>query len=112
MKVIRNNATYPGILNGYQKMSGAWKNSNSGSTARTLTIEAHVATILRVHCVYDATNLAPTIADSTTYPGYKKVSFTVPAGKVAYYTIEGTNESVTDYAEADADTTIDDDEVY
>ena len=121
MQILRNNASMPGILNGLQVIEGIVYNANSGSTAHNLVVETHIAgtastfynTILYYQAHYDATIVAPSISDSTTYPGTLKFTFAVPAQKYLIYRIVGTNgEVATDFKSADADITKDDAEIY
>jgi hypothetical protein len=112
----------PGITQLLQVLRGIVKNSNGGSTTRTLKIETHISgtasayynSLLEAtaHAVDGTALIAPSIGDSTAYPGTLTVSFVIPANKTIMYCIVGTDNGVTNYQAADADMTDDDVEVY
>jgi hypothetical protein len=122
LKIYRNNNSKPGVLKLRQDLAGVAKNTNGGSTARNLVIETHIAgtaaawynnILFIIGKLADSTAcIVPSIADSTAHPGTIKVTFAIPAGKTLMYHIVGTNGSYSDYQEADAAMTVDDDEVY
>lgn len=89
MDTIRNNSAYPGFFPGLKILTG--KYTNSDSSTHTVTIETGCTYVwfAKVHQLTGATAIACTIADSTAYPGTKKVTYTAQ--------IVGTNSGISEY---------------
>lgn len=110
MKVIRNNATYPGMLNGLQMIVDGFTSTGGGA----ITFETHMKTVLfgLAFNKTDGTVLDGVITNSTTYPGTKIVTFTAAAAKVYQCLIIGSNGYDTVLGTVATTGAVDNDEVY
>jgi hypothetical protein len=94
-EVIRNKASYPGMLAGLKFISG--KHTNTDSSTHTMTIETGCTYILFAHVQqYGGVVIACTVGSSTLYPGTKTVTYTIlgsaTAGGVSEYFIVGSSD--------------------
>lgn len=113
-KVLNGIGAHGTQLNGLDVKVYRFANANSGSTARTVTIETHMTSIF-FECakLIDATaTLAATVGASTTYTGTITLAYSVAAQKTVEIIIVGTIGTYTDYVSVDADKTFDDNNIY
>lgn len=111
MKVLRNNATYPGILNGLQVYLGTFTN-NDGSTRNFIVDNIPSPSIVFLIGYAGTTIIAGTEAAGTK-TGTRKITWAVPAaGVFKYLFVYADNYKDTIVSVAAADTTVSDHEVY
>jgi len=91
LEILRNNSAIPGAFPGLKIMSEYFTNSD-GSNATVYTLETGCTEIIFVIGYAGTTVIAPTIGNSTTYPGTKTVAFSVPLSGVLKYLVIGSNE--------------------
>ena len=110
MKIIRNNASYPGFLNGLQVFVDNFVSTSGGA----ITFETHSPNVLfgLAFNKTDATVLDGVIANSSTYSGTKKVTFTAVAGKSYQCLIICGDNYATTKGTVSTTGTIDDAEIY
>ena len=109
MKILRNNATYPGMLNGLQVLVDGFTSTGGGA----ITVETHMSAVLFAKAFGAAgTVIDGVITNSVIYPGTKIVTFTAVLAVVYQAIIIGSNGYATTLGTVATTGAIDNNEVY
>jgi hypothetical protein len=111
MLIIRNRGTYKGFLNGL--MIFVYEIYNSAGTTKTFTVETKAAAVLLALAkIKDSTTMvATTEIESTTYPGKRKVTISIPT-VTTHQLLIICSEGYDDTQTIEGNTTVDDQDVY
>lgn len=110
MKILRNLASMPGVLNGLVEFCGIETNTDGGGT-KDYVIETRATKIVFAIGYAGTTLIAPTIAASTVFLGTEKVTFVIPASGVLKYHVYGSN-GYQDNGSGTVDVTFTENEVF